>query len=88
MSGASVRRINAPTWPTVKVPSVLRPDSPEVLAAKMLREFRRKVLDEARELRAYIAEADVDEKRRADELRRVCSATADRLEQIVGSAPV
>lgn len=53
-----------------------------LLTARMLLEMRRKIQKEADDLRAY-AEDCFDE-----ETRRVCVATADRLEEIIGGAPV
>lgn len=53
-----------------------------LLTAKMLLEMRRKIRIEANDLRAY-AEHTTD-----DLTRRVCNATADRLDDIIGGAPV
>lgn len=75
-------------------PGLLRPAPPPppppkyyapgegLLTAKLLLEFRRNVVEEVRLMRAYAAESHVEE------VQRVLNATADRLEGIIGGAPV
>lgn len=62
----------------------LQPPGEALLTAQLLLEIRRKIVEEVRQLRAYAADAPEHQ----GELRRVLEATADRLEGIVGGAPV
>lgn len=59
-----------------------KPLSEKLLTAKMLLEMRRKILDEATGLREYAKHAH------NDPVRRICISTAERLEDIIGGAPV
>lgn len=52
-----------------------------LLTAMLFLEMRRKVLAEIEQLRQYAAESHVEE------VRRVLTATADRLEDIIGRVP-
>lgn len=77
-----VQRLDAPRDTTSW--SIEGPPGERLLTARMLLEIRRNVVEEVRQLRAYAAHAPDDQR----ELKRVLDATADRLEGIVGGAPL
>lgn len=60
------------------------PPGEGLLTEALLLEIRRNVIEEIRQLRAYADEAPEHQ----GELKRVLNATADRLEAIIGGAPV